>query len=291
LYHIVEEWGERLATKPLLGYLANGATMRCDLGDSMQRQIYFLGAYEPIETYLFPLLLRPGMVVVDAGAHIGQYTLLAALEVGALGAVHAFEPVPKNFDQLTFHIRENRLPSIVHANMLALWQETGTLQLTLSAEQPRNPGAYTAGLSSSSVDSVTCKAVSLDSYVSENHIARVDVIKMDIEGAEWFALKGAREVLERWHPTILMELSRPTCSGLGYQPERVLDFMKSFGYQMWVIGTSPSECRHMLTPPAVDFANVIFHTDPLPDAIVAGWSLRSVRAANARRVRRQPPLL
>ena len=252
----------------------------------MQRQIYFLGAYEPVETYLFPLLLRPGMVVVDAGAHIGQYTLLAAMEVGVHGAVHAFEPVPKNFDQLTFHIRENRLQSTVRANMLALWQEADTLQLTLSAEQPSNPGAYTAGLPSKSVDSVGCKAVSLDSYVSENRIARVDVIKMDIEGAEWFALKGARQVLTQWQPTILMELSRPMCRGLGYHPEQIWDFLKSFGYQMWVIGASPNECRHLLSPPTEDFANVIFHTRPLPDEVVARWTLRSVRAANARRARK-----
>jgi FkbM family methyltransferase len=253
----------------------------------MQRQIYFLGAYEPVETYLFPLLLRPGMVVVDAGAHIGQYTLLAALEVGAHGAVHAFEPVPKNFDQLTFQVRENRLAPTVRANMLALWQEAGTLQLNLSAEQPSNPGAYTAGRPSRSVDSVTCKAVSLDAYVSERDIARVDVIKMDIEGAEWIALKGARAVLARWQPTILMELNRPMCRALGYEPEQTWEFLKTFGYQMWVIGTSPRECRHLLSPPAEDFANVIFHTDALPNDVVAGWSLRSVWAANARRARRQ----
>jgi FkbM family methyltransferase len=285
LYHIVEEFGDRLATKPLPGHLANGATMRCDLRDSMQRQIYFLGAYEPVETYLFPLLLRPGMVVVDAGAHIGQYTLLAALEVGPQGAVHAFEPVPKNFDQLAFHVRENHLESTVKTNMLALWHEADTLSLNLSGEQPLNPGAYTAGLTPRSVDSVACKAVSLDSYVRENHIARVDVIKMDIEGSEWNALKGARDVLARWQPTILMELSRPMCSGLGYQPEQIWEFLKSFGYKMWVIAASPVGCCHLLSPPPEDFANVIFHTNPLPDTVVAGWSLRSVRSANARRTR------
>src|SRR5438445_13396629 len=82
LYQIVERCGARLAVQPLECQLFNGMKMTCDLADQIQRQIYFVGAYEPIEVYLLRYLLRPGMVVIDAGANVGQHTLIAAGEVG-----------------------------------------------------------------------------------------------------------------------------------------------------------------------------------------------------------------
>src|SRR5215831_10836434 len=101
---VVERWGGRLAEKTLEGRLFNGMLMSCNIKDHIQRQIYFRGAYEPIETYLFWLLLRPGMVVIDGGANVGQYTLVAAGAVGERGEVHAFEPVLTNFEQLSKHV-------------------------------------------------------------------------------------------------------------------------------------------------------------------------------------------
>src|SRR5688572_5258274 len=123
LYQAVERWGSRLAVRPLECRLFNGARMTCDLRDHVQRQIYFFGAYEPIETYLFRLLLRPGMVVVDVGANVGLYTLIAAGEVGVRGEVHAFEPVPETFERLVDHVMVNGVADIVRANPVGLWHK------------------------------------------------------------------------------------------------------------------------------------------------------------------------
>jgi len=283
LYYLVENLGSRLAVGPLEGRLSNGARMRCDLCEHMQRQIYFLGAYQPIETFLFPLLVKPGMVVVDAGAHIGQYTLLASPLVGASGAVHAFEPVPRNFEQLAYHIRENGFATTVRMNKVALWHRAETLHLYLKTEHATNPGAYSAGPSLELVDSVTTRAVRLDDYVKENDIRRVDLIKMDIEGAELFALQGAQELITRWRPTMLVELNRPACRGLGYEPEQIWEFLKPCGYEMWYLGASPQACHTLSSPPPEDIANVVFHTEPLSDNITMGWSLKSAMTTNARR--------
>ena len=87
--------GPRLAeTEFQRAVLPNGCSMHCDLRQHVDRHIYYLGAYEPVESYLFTRLLQPGMTVIDAGANIGQYTLLAATAVGSRGTVHCFEPVP-----------------------------------------------------------------------------------------------------------------------------------------------------------------------------------------------------
>ncbi len=144
LYQIVERCGARLALQPLECRLFNGMKMTCDLADQIQRQIYFFGAYEPIEVYLLRYLLRPGMVVIDAGANVGQHTLIAAGEVGCHGEVHAFEPIPKNFRRLVAHVSENGLAATVRTNMVALWHRPETVRLSLGSDKASD-GGYTRG--------------------------------------------------------------------------------------------------------------------------------------------------
>src|SRR6266516_72001 len=68
------------------------------------------------------------------------------------------------------------------------------------------------------------------------------------EGAEWFALRGATAVLARWRPTMLMEINRLACNGLRYEPERIWESLKPYGYLMWAVGPSPAMCRSLSTP-------------------------------------------
>jgi FkbM family methyltransferase len=284
LYQIVERWGARLGVKPLECRLFNGTKMSCDLGDQIQRQIYFFGAYEPIEVYLLTHLLRPGMVVIDAGANVGQHTLIAAVEVGRRGEVHAFEPVPKNFRRLVAHVSDNGLGDTVRTNRMALWHEAETVRLSLGSDKASD-GGYTIGAPSEAIHTVACSGIRLDDYVAERKLDRVDFIKMDIEGAEWFALKGATSVLARWRPTMLVEINRGTCRGLGYEPERIWEFLTPYGYSMWAVGQSPEMCRALSSLDGVEGVNVIFHTGQLPTSVIKGWSYKSVLRFHRRTTR------
>ena len=273
---IVERWGGRLATRPLECRLSNGMRMTCDLKDHIQRQIYFRGAYEPIEAYLFQLMLRPGMVVIDAGANVGQYTLVAAGVVGPHGQVHAFEPVPTTFQLLVAHVRENGIADTVQTNKMALWHRVETLSLCLGADMVGNAGSYTIGRLSGAVDTVTSSGVPLDDYVTATGLQHVEFIKMDVEGAEWFALQGAVNVISRWRPTMLVEINRHACRLLGYEPEKIWDFLRPYGYLMWAVGESADVCRAISHLDGVDRANIVFHVDQLPDNMLRGWTLKSV---------------
>ena len=126
----------------------------------------------------------------------------------------------------------------------------------------------------------------LDDYVAEKNLGRVDFIKMDIEGAEWFALQGSSELLSRWRPTMLVEINRRTCRALGYEPELIWEFFKPYGYLMWAVGQSPDACRSLSSLAGVDIANVIFYTGRLPDEVTGGWSYKSVLRFHRRRSRR-----
>ncbi len=271
LFRLIERWGPRLATGPLETTLPNGCRVSCDLHEFVQRQVYFMGAFEPVESYLFTRLLRRGMTVIDAGANIGQYTLLAATAVGRSGSVHSFEPVPSICASLRRHVSVNRLTN-VSVNQLALWHEESTVTLGLPPDRIYNAGSWTIGTSESQSAAVRAEAIRLDSYVSRRALPRVDVIKMDIQGAEPFALEGARKMLADWHPTLMMEVHRPSLAALGSSPEALWAFLSQFGYRAWRIRPSLKNSGPLPNLDGVEFENFFFHIEDLPHAVTSGWS-------------------
>ncbi len=276
LTRLVEKWGPRLAVGPLPTRLPNGCRLLCDLTDYVQRQIYFKGLLAPVETYLFLQLLKPGMAVIDAGAHIGQYTLLAATAVGPGGAVHSFEPVPATFARLSEHVRDNR-PGNVTLVQAALWSEDSTVNLGLSesAEADGNSGAWSIASASERHSDVRARALALDNYVEQHRIARVDAIKFDIEGAEPFALKGARATLARHHPVLLMEVNRPRLVELGSSPSALWAELHALGYRAFRITPSPRSSGGVNDLESVpELGNFIFHYNDLPDSVTSGWTRR-----------------
>ncbi len=75
---------------------------------------------------------------------------------------------------------------------------------------------------------------------------------------------------------MLLEIYRDACEALGYQPERIWEFLKPFGYSIWLVGSSPEACRAIPNLDGVHLANVILHTNPLPKQVTEGWSYKSV---------------
>jgi len=272
-YQVMEKYGPRLATdQPLVSMLPGRLLVSCNLRDHVQRHIYFQGAYEPIEAYLFSRLLRTGATVVDAGGNIGQYTLLAAAGVGPTGAVHTFEPVPHNYERLTANVAANHFHN-VHANRAALWQEAGELCLGRGEEfEGTNDGTYSVGVRGS----IRAPAVRFDEYRTTNRIHQVDLIKMDIEGAEWSALQGMTQTLEQDRPIVLIEVNRNTCELLGYDPNVFWSLLCiRFGYTAWQIGHRASDWRKLANPDGVTQANVLFTPTALPKEIASGWNFKT----------------
>ncbi|HUY26811.1 MAG TPA: FkbM family methyltransferase [Candidatus Binataceae bacterium] len=250
--------------------------MRCDFSDFVQRQIFFGGLFEPIESYLFLKMIAPGMTVFDVGANCGQYTLLAASAVGASGSVHSFEPVPETFGILEEHVRLNQFDNVI-VNQAALWSEATDLSLGSEPGAPVQSGRWSAGFAAMNPSAVTVRALRLDDYVREHAITRIDLIKMDIEGAEPFMLEGARESLARFRPAFLMEVNREALARLDSTPERLWDEFKALGYSAFAIGQSRRQ-----SGPASDFhggkvVNVILHVKDLPVEITSGWDRRPVK--------------
>jgi FkbM family methyltransferase len=239
LYLLLEKHGHHFPQQKRVRQLYNGLKIECDLRDHVQQQIYFFGIYEPIETYLLQSCITEGDVVIDAGANIGIYSLLLSNAVGVTGSVHSFEPVPENFKSLTRNREISGNPKQLKLNNLALWNKLETLEFSLSQEHEFNVGGFTAAKVNQAMRSFSCQTITLDQYVEEQKLSKVSAIKMDIEGAEKFALDGAIKTISKHKPLICMEINPVTCEKMGYSVESLIGFFNALEYNIFQIGSSP----------------------------------------------------
>lgn len=154
----------------------------------------WLGFYEREKLKLIARELRPGSVFYDVGAHVGIYTILASSLVGD-GKVFAFEPVPRNVAYLKKHLVLNRISNVA-VHELAVSDHCG--MASFHAEQTGFMGHL------SNDGGIAVLTATLDSLVKEGRILPPSYIKMDIEGAELMALRGARECIHHYRPMIFL---------------------------------------------------------------------------------------
>jgi FkbM family methyltransferase len=137
------------------------------------------------------------MVVVDVGAHIGYFALLAAKLVGEEGRVFAFEPVPDTYQLLCRNIEANNLKNIVPIPK-AVWNQGGISMFTIRPESLAESSLGDRGYGKQ----VEVETVRLDDFFSD-YVGKVDFVKMDIEGVEPAALEGMESVLAS-NPRLIM---------------------------------------------------------------------------------------
>lgn len=159
--------------------------------------------YEPHLTRQLRALLGPGSVFVDVGANIGFFTLLAAARVGPKGRVHAFEARADNLSLLRRSVEDNGFAN-VEVHQCAVSDRAGNLAFFASGTWYSN-GRIVGDDEAGSERLPRVRAVTLDQVLANE--PRVDVIKMDIEGAEARALAGMRGLLRRHRPVLLTEFS------------------------------------------------------------------------------------
>jgi FkbM family methyltransferase len=200
-------------------------------GNETSRSVFVTGRYEPNEFCLLSRLLKPGMTFIDIGANIGLYTLFAARRVGEAGCVLAIEPSVREMHILKDNVEQNALGSIrLHA--VALSDRASAVELLVASSQ--NSGHNTLGAFgyNTALDhKERVRTMRLDELVQSEKLSRVDMIKMDIEGAELAALRGAGESLERFRPVVLLELSDRALQHQGSTSADVLALLAQHGYR------------------------------------------------------------
>jgi FkbM family methyltransferase len=202
-----------------------GAQLRTPASDtSLVPHLLAHRSWEPHILHWLTQTLQPSHVFVDVGANIGYFTVLCAPLVAR---VVAFEPAAASYDYCRSNVSMNGLTN-VDLHRYGLWHEDATLQMGSDASSLMTATLATAtnGRVVEAID-----VVALDSLIRRAlHLPRLDVIKMDIEGAEVSALRGMRETLARFRPLMVMEVNRPALTACDATVDDVWDYFTDMGY-------------------------------------------------------------
>lgn len=209
-----------------------GFKMSCDLSEMLQRQFYFFGTYFLEEDLLdcWAIISKGAKIVFDVGANAGIYSL-AAIAVQPDAVVHAFEPTPEIAARLRATAELNHLEGLYvheaavlgengHAVLNRCRGELGDNEgMNFVTKSPRNPGAERV------------KAVSLDQFCCDHSIDQVDLLKLDVQGQEYSALKGAEDLIRAGRVgTIFMELNWWAKGGAPCPADESIQFLGEAGF-------------------------------------------------------------
>lgn len=192
--------------------------------------------FEQSEIRFVQRMLKPGMTVLDVGAHHGLYTLLASRCVGRRGRVLAFEPSPRERLRLMKHVRINRCKN-VQVDERAAADKAGEAEFYVvdgvrdwgNSLRPPNVAEPMRGMRVT-----TCR---LDDAVAERGIEKVDFIKLDTEGAELAVLEGAQRLLQLTpRPLILAEVQDVRTRPWGYEARRIMQKLSGWNYRWFSVG-------------------------------------------------------
>ena len=237
--------------------------MTLDLANAIHRQI-FMGCFARSMTRWARALLPVGGAFLDVGAHAGYFSLLASHRVGPSGRVFAIEPNPRTFATLRDHLTQN-VAGNVHAMMCGLADRQGILALHM----PPSQLDYNATvLPREGWTRVDVPVRTLDDCVREWKIDRIDLVKIDVEGAEPLVLGGGEEALSRGVVRhAMIEVNGPRLSEGGHGPAALAETLKRLGFvpaSLGFGGVAAGSWAAFDTDPAHETDCLFVHRTALP---------------------------
>jgi FkbM family methyltransferase len=207
-----------------------------DLGTPHGRRWFAYGFCEPASRAM-RALLRPGDVMIDAGANIGLFTVLAAARVGSQGRVIACEPAAATMALLRDNVARNGF-GWVELREVALAEQPGRLEMQVF--EPGSGFSSFAPAETSGASTIDVEVTTLD-QVAGPLLERTRLVKLDVEGAELRALQGAGALLERARPDFIVELEPEHLERQGSRIAEVQALFDSAGYLGYAIGEAGLE--------------------------------------------------
>jgi FkbM family methyltransferase len=203
-------------------------------GHSAVTSLVATGHYEAIESEVLMLLAQESRLIFDIGANVGYYSVLLASLSNFNGRIVGFEPGVEALEELRANIQLNGLQDRVTVYPFAVSNESGRVAIWT----PIGIGSSAASfkkLHEGAQQKTECESITLDEICGE-HVdwsESLDLIKLDVEGAELKVLQGALRTILRNFPTIFVELLRKWSSPFGYSPNDVMKMLISHGYECW----------------------------------------------------------
>ena len=223
-----------------------------DRGSYIGSTIYWTGYHHRRDMLWLGETLRPGMVFVDVGANIGEFTIYGAKRVGPSGKVLAFEPQDGMLEILMRNVRANGMAQ-VEIYRIGLGRSDRTLPLFAPGPADEDPHLYSTYREAHGAGAAraaqTIRIRPLDDVLAERPLERLDVMKIDVEGGELPALEGSTRTLARHRPRLLVEFNRETSLAAGYT---VLDLARFLAAQGYALSRVDRRGVHAIDPARVD---------------------------------------
>lgn len=253
---IWQSFRQRKQQVPLVINWYFGLRIHLYLSNDLSKQLYIGGCIEPNEFAFLDKVLAPGMTFVDAGANDGLFTLFAARRVGPTGQVWAFEPSPREFLRLRRNVRLNGIGN-ARTFPLALANVDGQAEMKIADDEHSGQNTlgdfcYQIGLAGR--EQVATKR--LDELAQQECLHAIDVLKLDVEGAELSVLAGAESILRKQRPVLLLEVNENALGLQGTTAAALVEFLRAHDYE--IHGFDPTTGQPFTSP-----------KDALSDNIVA----------------------
>jgi FkbM family methyltransferase len=237
--------------------------------------------YEPDVAEVFAKVLREGDTVIDVGANVGFFTLLAAALVGPAGRVVSFEPDPSNFARLRANVEANGFKHVTLVDR-PVAAEPGPVSFFLNSDQSGgsalwDPGEFPGNVRSQATPRVlSLEATTIDAEVARLGLAPVRLLKVDTEGADHLVLRGARRLLAgRAVPFVVAELHEFGMERMRTDQRAFRQEMSALGYDLFLL-YAKGGLPHFI-PPATFiqskfFLNILFSS---AETVGAYWPLHT----------------
>lgn len=187
-------------------------------------------SFEGGERKFVACFLRPGMTVLDVGAHHGLYSLLASRHVGQTGKVVAFEPSPRERRRLMRHLHLNACRNVT-VQPYALAAESGVADFFVVEGSQDWCNSLRPPAVEQRTSKIHVEVRRADDVIEDLEVQRVDFIKLDVEGAELHFLRGAVRVLWDMRPAILAEVQDCRTQAWGYAAREIIEFLQRLRYR------------------------------------------------------------
>ncbi|MEH1963209.1 MAG: FkbM family methyltransferase [Nostoc sp.] len=217
---------KRLNNKHFDIELISNVKIRCYPDSYSASAVLYCGLYDYNEMNFLLRYLRANDSFLDIGANVGIYTLLAASKIQS-GSVYSFEVLPKNYNRLIQNLKLNQFQQ-VEAYEIAVSDFTGTTYLNLAE------GDSMPFITNNANDStITVPTDTLDNLLQYESISHLTLAKIDIEGAEILAMKGAISLLKQQRPHVWIMEINDAVNNFGIQKQDVVNFLKDYGYSLY----------------------------------------------------------
>lgn len=265
-------WKYLILKEPVVINWIEGLKLRIHPKNEVFRSIFVRGIYDPNLIVAVNSCLRKGSVFIDVGASMGYFSLLASKVVGSEGRVVAVEPSSRDFTRLVDNGNINNLQNMSVHRLAVTDTDDQTVKLMVANEERSSLNTLGStfsfkGLEKETVEEV--RTVTIDTLVQKENLEHVDFIKLDIEGSELVALKGAMKTIETYRPVIMLGANEDALSACGFNIAELETLLQELRYKAYVISESPKfelvECPDLKKP----FVKVVFciHESIIPPTL------------------------